>query len=96
MFVFCAGDVWSFWMGSMSNVRTTQVFGLLINGILSIIYTIISTIIQVLIIKAMVKVSKVSAKFRPVPDYPDYYGYRYLDYHITAPQVRILCTSGIA
>ena len=72
----------------MSNVRTTQVFGLLANGLVSIIYTIVSTIIQVLIIKAMVKVSKVSSKFRPDPDYPDYYGYRYLDYHVTAPQVR--------
>ena len=79
----------------MSNVRTTQVFGLLINGILSIIYTIISTIIQVLIIKAMAKFSKVSAKFSPVPDYPDYYGYRYLDYHITAPQVRIYLGRGL-
>ena len=75
-------------MDSMTSVRTTQVFGLLANGIISIIYTIISTIIQVLVIKAMVKVSKVTSKFRRVPEYPDYYGYQYLDYHITAPQVR--------
>ena len=73
----------------MGNVRTTQVFGLLVNGIVSIIYTIISTIIQVLVIKAMTKVSKVSAKFSQAPDYQDYYGYRYLNYHITAPQVRL-------
>ena len=73
----------------MSNIRTAQVFGLLVNGIVSIIYTIISTVIQVLVIKAMAKLSKVSAKFRPGPDYQDYYGYRYLDYHITAPQVRL-------
>ena len=83
-----SGDVFGFWMDSMTSVRTTQVFGLLANGIISIIYTIISTIIQVLVIKAMVKVSKVTSKFRRVPEYPDYYGYRYLDYHITAPQVR--------
>ena len=73
----------------MGNVRTTQVFGLLVNGIVSIISTIIYTIIQVLVIKAMTKVSKVSAKFSPAPDYQDYYGYRYLNYHITAPKVRL-------
>ena len=69
----------------MENVRTTQVLGLLVSGIVSIIYTIISTIIQVLVIKAMVKVSK----FSPVPDYQDYYGYRFLHYHVTVPQVSI-------
>jgi len=60
-------------LNSFTNVRTTQVFSLLADGVLGIIYTIISTVLQVLIIKAMSKLSKVSAKLSPTSEFREYY-----------------------
>ena len=71
--VFYAGDVWAVWLNSFTNVRTTQVFSLLADGVVGIIYTIISTVLQVLIIKAMSKLSKVSAKLSPTSEFREYY-----------------------
>ena len=79
-------------MNSFTNVRTTQVFSLLADGVLGIIYTIISTVLQVLIIKAMSKLSKVSAKLSPTSDFREYYA----GYFVPAGvQVRTLtCSAG--
>ena len=57
-----SGDVLTVWSNSLTNVRTSQVTGLLVEGFISLIFTIISTVLQVLIIKLMTKTSKLSGK----------------------------------
>ena len=68
-------------------MRTGQVAGVLVSSVASIFYIIISTVLQVFIIKTMAKLSKLAPKTTPAPTNHYNTGYRYVDYHQHLQQV---------